>query len=318
MTDFWNPTELWLVGAGSMAVEYAKVLISLQYDFSVIGRGDGTARDFESAMGLPVERGGLDHAISRKVPPNVAIIATSVDQLASCMCMLIKAGTRKILIEKPGGIDSTEILNVYQLAVENNCEVFLGYNRRFYSSVEQAQKIIKEDGGVSSFFFEFTEWSHIVKDLVKAPGVKQHWFMANSTHVVDLAFYLGGLPRILNAHVSGKLDWHPSASRFSGSGITFDDVPFSYLADWTAPGRWGVEILTKKSRLILRPLEKLQIQFLGSLDIENVDLEDKLDHQFKPGLLVQVQAFLNSDPRLCTILQQVELLPFYERMANYS
>ena len=317
LTDFANVTPLWLVGAGPMAVEYAKVLISLQYPFLVIGRGAVSAKDFESAVGVPVERGGLDLAIRNKIPCQKAIIATGVEQLASNACSLIEAGTQKILVEKPGGLNGSEIRNVYKLGTKYNCEVFMGYNRRFYSSVERAQEIIRHDGGVSSFHFEFTEWSHLIRDLKKASGVKEHWFLANSSHVVDLAFYLGGIPGTLDTHVTGKLDWHPSGSRFFGSGVTSKQVPFSYLADWTAPGRWRVEILTQKSRLIFCPLEKLQIQFLGSVEIQNVDLEDEIDLQYKPGLYMQVKAFLNSDPRLCTIAQQHDLLTFYEKMANY-
>ena len=41
----------------------------------------------------------------------------------------------------------------------------VGFNRRFYSSVLKAKDIIHEDGGVKSFFFEFTEWSHVIAGL---------------------------------------------------------------------------------------------------------------------------------------------------------
>ena len=96
--------------------------------------------------------------------------------------------------------------------------------------------------------------------------------MANSTHVVDLAFFLGGAPEKISSYVGGKLDWHPNGSIFSGAGITKNNTLFSYNANWEAPGRWGVEVITNKSRLILRPLEKLQIQKIGNLDPEFVQI----------------------------------------------
>ena len=42
------------------------------------------------------------------------------------------------------------------------------------------KEIIAEDNGVTSFNFEFTEWSHEIEKLEKAPGVKENWFLANS------------------------------------------------------------------------------------------------------------------------------------------
>ena len=56
---------------------------------------------------------------------------------------------------------------------------------------------------------------------------------------------------------------------------------FSYQANWNAPGRWGIEILTSQHRLYLRPMEKLQIQNTGSVDISEVEIDDQLDKEFK-------------------------------------
>ena len=45
-------SNIWLVGTGQMSVEYAKVLKSLNVDFEVIGRGEGSAGFFEKKQGL--------------------------------------------------------------------------------------------------------------------------------------------------------------------------------------------------------------------------------------------------------------------------
>ena len=65
-------------------------------------------------------------------------------------------------------------------------------------------------------------------------------------HVVDLAFYLCGKPDEISCYTTGGLNWHSAASVFAGAGITKKNVLFSYNANWGAPGRWGVEIMTKK------------------------------------------------------------------------
>jgi hypothetical protein len=157
--------------------------------------------------------------------------------------------------------------------------------------------------------------------LQKGEGVKEKWFLANSTHVVDLAFFLIGHPEIFHVITAGEgsLNWHPTASRFAGSGMSDKGVTFSYLSDWQAPGRWAIEILTKQHRLYLKPMEQLQIQKKGSVAVQPFELNDGLDKTFKPGLYNMTMAFLNHESgRLCTLNEQVDMMEIYYKMANYT
>ena len=119
----------------------------------------------------------------------------------------------------------------------------------------------------------------------KREVAKENWFMVNSTHVVDMAFLLGGFPKELESYTAGDCDWHPDSAVFAGSGVSEYGALFSYQANWLAPGRWSVEILTLNNRLVFRPLEKLQVQKPKSVAIEFVDIDDQLDVEFKPGFL---------------------------------
>jgi hypothetical protein len=195
----------------------------------------------------------------------------------------------------------------------------LAYNRRFYGSVSQVRQCIADDGGVLSAHFEFTEWSHAIAPLVKSAGVKEHWVLGNSSHVIDLAFHLIGQPLDWKSWHGGTIDWHPSAARFVGAGVTEHDVMFSYMADWQAPGRWGLELLTLKRRLILRPMEQLQVTLLGSVKTEPIAPINSLDKDFKPGLYRQTKAFLDGDDQLfCSLDQQVANIRLYSEMAGYQ
>lgn len=297
--------KIWIIGAGQIAQEYAKILNSLNRDFLVIGRGETRVTEFINATGYKAISGGLDNYISTSPSiPEFAIVATDVSSLASSCISLIKAGVKKIFCEKPGFLYPKECKIVSELAIINNARVFIAYNRRFYASVKKAIEIIKEDGGVKSFNFEFTEWTHIIEKLEKPKAVFDNWFYANSTHVVDLAFFLGGNPIDIKAYTSGKISWHKPIV-FAGAGITDKGALFNYEANWIAPGRWGVEILTSKHRLYLRPMEQLQIQDLGSIAINKVNIDDSLDIEYKPGFYLQTKAFLEDDyTQLCTIEEQ--------------
>ena len=121
--------------------------------------------------------------------------------------------------------------------------------------------------------------------------------------------------------ISGTNDivWHPSGSTFVGSGISINNVPFTYHANWTGPGRWAVEVITSKRRFFLKPMEALFYQSLGSVEINQLPIDDRYDIDFKPGLFRQVENFLNNDFSLLQpIGDQLEMMSYYESIAGYN
>lgn len=312
---------IWLIGTGLMGIEYAKVLNDLNLNYIVIGRGELSANKFETETGHKVITGGLDKFLSTKPSlPDAAIVAVGVEALTETAMKLLKYGVLNILQEKPGVGYPSEIDSFVDLTSEKKANVLLAYNRRFYSSVIKTKEIILEDGGISSFNFEFTEWSHVIKTLEKTKVEHNTWFLGNSTHVIDTAFFLGGKPKELITFYKGGSDWHPSSTIFCGAGISESNALFSYQANWEAPGRWAIEILTKKHRLYLKPLETLQIQNIGSVAVVPVDIDNHLDVEFKPGLYLQTKAFLEGDySKFVTIQAQKEMIEnVYNKMSGYQ
>lgn len=309
-----------------MAQAYAAVLASQNVAFRVIGRGAVSAASFFQATGYSVFSGGLDKALWELPLPEKVIVAVGVEQLASVALRLIGAGCQQLLLEKPGALHLSELEALHIEAQSAGAKVWIGYNRRFYTSVKKLCQLAAADGGFTSALFEFTEWSHRLRDLHKAPGVKEHWLLANSTHVIDLAFHVIGLPAEghWQAWTGGSLDWHPAAARFHGAGVSQRGIPFAYNADWEAPGRWGLEFLTRHNRYLLRPMEVLNVISLGSLEQKSYPLDDALDVQFKPGLYRQCEAFLNLNidsgqlTQLCSLTDQLDAFPVYSRIGGYA
>ena len=309
---------MWLIGAGPMARDYGLVLQDIGTDYEVIGRGQRSAETLSRMLRAEVYSGGLENHLTKFVPPSTAIVAVGVVDLVSTTCTLLTAGVKRILVEKPAGLDVNQIKVLDDAARDAGAEVFVGFNRRFYASTLKAESLVAEDGGVLSAHFEFTEWSHIIKELDMDPMVKENWVLANSSHVIDLAFHFCGLPENLHAMVSGNLSWHSSAARFSGVGKTNRGVLLSYFADWESSGRWSLELLTKNRRLFMSPMEELRCSRLGSVDIDKVTLDDRLDRAFKPGLHRQVAAFLTrEDSRLCRLEEHLKNSFVYSQIAGY-
>lgn len=309
-----------LIGAGNMAVEYAKVLNDLKMDFSLFGRSEGKSKNFENYLSKDkMFFGGLDANKTKLTGYTHAIIASNVNNLASNCITAIEGDIKNILVEKPGIATPAEFSALQEKSKTTNSKIFIAYNRRFFASVEKALELIKEDGGVSSFQFDFTEWSHVIEGLECDPVEKKYLFLANSTHVADLAFFMGGHPKEINCFNNGTINWHSSGGVFTGSGITKNDTLFSYHANWLAPGRWSVEMNTKSYKLILKPMEKLQMQKKGTVAIEEVPIDNSKELNFKPGLYKQTEAFLSGNSeKLCSLEEFASVLPFYLKIASYK
>lgn len=308
-----------IIGAGYMAKEYVKVLRGMGIPALVFGRGEGKARQFEAETGGQVFTGDYRAALrEQEVLPDYAIVAVNVGGLCDVTEELMRLGVRHILVEKPVAYRSGALAALREEQKRTGAEVFVAYNRRFFASVKKAQELIRADGGVTSFHFEFTEWAHVIGPMVRPKGEKEGWLFANSTHVMDLAFFLGGMPLEMTSFVAGKLDWHPDGSNYAGAGISEQGALFTYQANWEAPGRWAVEALTAKHRFYLKPMETLQMQDIGSVKAEPVELSDRLDREYKPGLYEMVQAFLENpgDERLLTLEEHARHFPVYERIAE--
>lgn len=304
-----------LVGAGPMAIEYARVLKAMNYPFITVGRSEKSAKNFEAATKTKAFVGGVEKWITTQNKiPKIAIVAVSEKNLGATARLLMERGIKTILVEKPGGYDAKDIERVGLSADKNNARAYVAYNRRFYGSVKKALQIIKKDGGVLSFYFDFTEWGHKIQNKKKLSGGTREWFLNNSTHVIDLAFYLCGAPKKITCHTARGISWHPNASIYTGAGVCQNGALFSYHANWESAGRWGLEVITPKHRLIFRPLEKLQIQDIGSVDIKEVPIDDLLDTAYKPGLYREVESFFGDKINLLTIGEQVKMLSWYKKM----
>jgi predicted dehydrogenase len=318
MSDHINNKHVLIVGAGHMAQAYYEVLNGLNIETTIVGRSEGGCKKFFKVCGVVALEGGLKRYVS-SVVPEYAINTSTVECLAETTLQLMDLGVRHILLEKPGAVNKEELKAIIQKANDTQTKIYIAYNRRYYASTLKAQEIIKQDGGVTSFHFEFTEWSHAVLAAISNKEVLKHWVIANSSHMIDLAFHLGGDVKEIQSFTNGSLDWHPSASNFSGSGISVSEALFSYKANWESPGRWMLEVMTAQHKLIFCPVERLQIQELKSVKLQEVkDVDYRFDETYKPGLYLQTEAFLKGDVSILkTLQQQVESFDLYYDIANY-
>lgn len=311
-----------LIGSGYMAKEYLKVLVALQYEVTVVGRGKEKVEALQSEYPqFEYHVGGVNKFLQTvSDPPSFAINTVNIDQLQDVTCQLIEKGVKYIFVEKPGGIYLDGLLAMQAAANTYEANIHIAYNRRFFSSIVRLQKEVEDDGGIVSAHFEFTEWADTLDTTVYHPASLAKWVLSNSSHVIDTAFFLIGIPKEIRSIVMGqnKIEWHPSGSIFVGVGISQNNIPFTYHSNWLSPGRWSIEIMTLKRRFYLKPMEKLQQQQKGSVELNFVDVDSKLDIEFKPGLYLQTSNFLNSKfDKLLSLEEQIKMFSYYNSICGY-
>jgi hypothetical protein len=311
---------IWIIGAGDIGKEYANILNELNYNFKVIGRGKKSSQAFKSKTNIDVLSGGLVKVIQNtKNLPTEAIVAVGINELYATTVTLLNNGFKKILVEKPGSLKIDEIKKLNILSKKKGSNVFIAYNRRFYNSVNFLRKKIKTEK-ILSVSFDFTELSKRINSLSIKNNIKKKWLIANSSHVIDLVFNLCGLPKFLRNYSIDSLKWHPSSAIFCGYGLTKKNIVFNYHSNWLSPGRWGIEIMTKKNKYVLRPIEVLQVMKENSFDVKSLVNMSENDKKFKPGFLLQTKYFLSSKQNsiLCDLDHHLKLMKILYKIAGYN
>lgn len=316
-------TRCLVIGAGKMGAAHLQALAALRPEALAGWAPSERRRETVEALGARFFHGSLEPALDVFLPTHV-VVATPVETLTSISLKVIAAGVRHLLVEKPVALNVVEGASLRAAVEANGVHLHAGYNRRFYSSIRTALRMIADAcEEIESVTFEFNEtFPDPSGPINHAQVVRERWLLANSLHVIDSAMFPVGQPDLsLSTFVCrGELAWHMAGSVFVGSGLTVSGKPFAYHANWTGPGRWGFEWVTSSVRYVFRPLEKLSIMKRGSFSLEDVQLDDELDRRFKPGVYLQNQAFLSGDESagLVSLEHALSLVLLGEAMAHYG
>ena len=302
--------KILLVGTGYMAREYYKYLSDNKVDITVVGRGSASAEGFNALFGVTTFSGGLDRFFENNdMRFDCAIIATSLGSLCSNLVSCLSHNISKILIEKPGFLCINEINKTCDRF--DTSRVYVAYNRRFFSSVIKVREIVQNET-IVGLDFDFSEWMFKIDKSGYTSAVLNQWAWVNSSHVIDLAFHLAGIPKKINAFYTNREEFYQN---FRGAGMTHDDVIFSYKAHWNSASRWSIKLFTTENQYILEPLEKLKAIKKGSVEEISLSLDNKIDIDFKPGLALILGDFLGDCRSQKTLSEQIEFFNIVELMS---
>ena len=309
-----------IIGGGYMGKEYAHVLEQLGInDVTIVTKSPKQASDYSAKFDYTILDGGFEKQLSSVGKKDLVIIAIPTELLVSATKLAIKTGQTRILLEKPGSLFHKELFSLNEIIDQQ--KVRIGYNRLLYPNFHKIKQLAKNEGGIISCKFDFTEWTHKIPFDVYQENEYTLWGISNSLHVITMALELIGMPKEIVSFQFGKLDWHPSGSIFVGTGVSEENIPFSYHANWESSGRWMVEIMTKENSYRLMPLEEIHVCKKGTVEWKSVDFQVAFQ-ELKFGIAEQVVTMLDDELEdeigMVTIEKAIEYNKIAEKIFGYD
>lgn len=286
--------KLAVIGSGAIVPFHLEALKNVGFEISFIGSRPGSHNTLNLAKKYSAE--AINHFTDLKHGTyDAVLIASAANSLLDPLKYFLKQKV-PILIEKPVAKSVSEFTDLGDL---NNSQVMVGFNRRFYSSVQQLKYLIQNDSPYS-FLCVVPEnsWNGKLNALERLD-----YLVSNTVHIFDLIQYLIE-PKEMNVFASQlttknvlkSIDLMVSADTIQGViHITFNS-PNSYRLEFSGDGYTHVlqplELLNTFNAIdILEPDDLHPIRrYVPKLSNTNFEIAKK-DLEFKPGFLEQATHF---------------------------
>jgi len=282
-----NSCKVAFIGAGYMASEHIKSFTDIQnvHIVGVYSRTKLRAENLTLGLGLICGVYNSIYELYEKLKPDLVVISVPELEMRE-VCFEAFKYDWACLIEKPAGFNLNDAEMILNKATTLNRNVFVGLNRRHYSSTKKLLQKIAGQEDKRMICICDQEDQLAARKMGQPEIVVKNWMYANSIHLIDLFSVLG---RGKITSVEPVVRWDPENPQFVVSKIIYDsgDVGM-YEAVWNCPGPWSVSVSNSINRYEMRPLETLTVQSVGSRVLEKQTVH-KWDVLFKPGLRLQAE-----------------------------
>ena len=296
-----------IIGAGYMADEHLKVLTKLQ-NVELVGIFNRTKKN---AMKLK-KKYKIQYFFSKiddmykKTKADGVIVAISPNIIKK-ISKEIFLHPWKCLIEKPIGLNYEETKYIYKISKKLSSQVFIAFNRRYYSSTQNLIKQISKTNKKKRIVV-VQDQQNIFKLKSRFKKIILDNFMyVNSIHLID---YFSFLCRGKIVKIESTNDWENNKKQILNCKIYYSSGDIGYYnALWNLTGPWSVTVYQDNNAYQLKPLEKFFVSKKNSLKFKEIKTFDDDDKKFKPGLKKLNQTFVE-----CLLNKKTSLPSFNEAL----
>lgn len=340
-----------VIGAGSIVPFHIEALIAAGFTIDSIASRPGSEK--AAALNVryqPAARAESAHDVIAR-NPDALLIASDVISLPQLLAEALK-GSSKILIEKPVSYSVEVIRSLMGVRDE---DVLVGYNRRFYSSVDAASRFVQVNSGIT-FQATIAEAS---SNAFMSAEQKRNTLLANSVHVLDLLQAVFGRFSVISNIVAQDATPNDDAltatatGGTSGESVKVTEGMLSRLVNvvsetgnigninlyFGAPANFAIDIYAQGRFAQMRPLEnfvefdsiavheptaEMPIRTYRPKPVEPAFKIAQHDLDLKPGFLQQARALhamteglgVSSLPAGASLSDALSVLELAERIAQ--
>lgn len=289
--------RLGVVGSGSIIPFHLDAAVAAGFEIAIVGSRQGSDRTPVLAERYGAESGADWHAVL-DADVDAFLIGPETSATPAILAAALETG-KPILSEKPAAYASEELEAL--AGHENVGQIFVGYNRRHYSSTAAAKAFVAASapaagGSGVTFHASIPEASWTTSMPAEK---KRDILLSNTVHVLDLLRYLFGDLHL--GHVA-KIDGTDgvfsraavlAAGAASGTATITFGSPSNYFIDLHSNGRSAsmrpIEFYREfDSVSVIDPTPELPLRHYVANQSGEFKL-DQADLDFKPGFLSQMR-----------------------------
>jgi predicted dehydrogenase len=291
------------IGAGSMAREHARAFGDIP-GVELVGihsRTRARAEKLAEEMGIGAVYDSIE-GMYQATRADLVVVAVS-ELAANPISRLAFEHDWVVLMEKPAGIDVADAEEIARAARDGGRRAYVGLNRRFYSSTQQAVADLSTREGPRLIQVLDQQDPAAARSAGRPARVVDNWMFANSIHTID---YLRVFGRGRIERVDPVVPWNPEDPGFVVGRVTFESGDIGlYEGIWNGPGPWSAAITTESRRWELRPLESGAYQNRGERQLRPID-SNPWDLAFKAGFRAQAQEAIAAVHGKSTLLPSLD------------
>lgn len=284
-----QPFRVAFVGAGPVGLAHLKAFRNIGVE--VVGlctKGVDTGTALAIEHGFPLYAESITELYER-THADAVVAALPIAEMLHAYRELFALPWAS-LTEKPMGVDAGEAREIAAMAKAAHHRGFVGFNRRHFQATREAFALvssISEPRVVTVFDQQDRDQALRVGH---PPAVAENFMYANSIHLVD---YFSMFCRGTVSEVRQVRPWTAERGCTVEVELVFDSGDRGrYVAVWEQKGPWAVEVVSGDLTAVMRPLEKLAVTRAGQEATPTIDYA--VDEQFKPGFVVQAEAFIRA------------------------
>jgi predicted dehydrogenase len=320
-----NPQKrVGVAGIGPAGLQHARAVIAAGHTVAIAAaaRADSpnAAAFLKATPGVRMVQ-GLD-ALLADGSVDALVIALPWSETPRQLPRLL-ADPRPMLIEKPIGLAAADIEKALPGSSSVLANKMIGFNRRFYSTVDRMRRRLAE-GGLRAVRVTISE---DLERQTRAHGTRivPHLLPFSSAHTLDLVLHLLGPLEIVS--LRGHREASAPFTSMNGLLETREGVPVLMTLNASDPSPAGMSfIFDDHTTWNLSPLESLAV--FDRYDVAELrpgsqirryvpHVRDFTDEsaEFKPGFVAQMTAFLSGRyGPCCTVGESLLLQQFIESM----